>query len=81
MFPGPLITKSACCRVCGTPLHPDRTARITAHEYACYKKQPHLVPTLLQAEYESLLRWEHRSTSAKNGALTRGNKTRRGANR
>lgn len=69
MIPGPLFSHS--CRVCGAALHPDRTCKITAHEFNCFKSAPKLVPWNLKPEFESLLVWERRHLAGMRGAETR----------
>ncbi len=59
------------CAVCGTTLFPFTPETFTAHEFACYKARPDLIPDHHRAEQSRTLAWETRSAAAHRGARTR----------
>lgn len=59
------------CIVCGTALNPYRAETLTAHEFACYKREPEKVPAYHAKGFAETLKWEKRSSAAKKAAIKR----------
>ncbi len=59
------------CAVCGVTLTPFHYTTLTAHEFACYKREPAKVPEHHRKDFEATLAWEKRSEAAKRAAQKR----------
>lgn len=59
------------CAVCQTTLTPCSATTMTAHEFDCYKRQPHKIPHDHMSQYLATLAWERRSIIAKKAAVKR----------